>query len=647
MNANFPRLFEPGKIGSMKLKNRIVKAPQHTGLAAPDGSVTERLIRYYKEVALGGAGLIIIEYSWIDYDASRAAPCQVGVADMNHIAGLSLLAETIQANGAKAALQIAHAGAHRRLRMPPIKAPSRVPWELLRGTGLPAPQELTFEEIQGIVKSFGDAAKRVQIAGFDMVEIHGTHGYLIQQFLSPRTNKRTDWYGGSLENRMRFLLEVVEDVRSKVGPSYPVSVRVGGIDYESNELATYDEAIEVAKRLEKSGVNVLNVSGGGNYQVSNVVSQPLVPLATNVWAAEAIKKEVSLPVIVCGSITNPKLAEEILEAGKADYIALARPLFADPYWPKKAKEGRPEDIRPCIRCNDGCIARSDRQGKAIRCTVNVALGREEEFKISPAESPKKIAIVGGGPAGMEAAIVCTLHGHDVTLYEKRKFGGVLNEASIPEFKADLRLLIKYYATQMKKLKVKVINKEATLNIIKRGGFDTVIVATGGSPLIPNVPGTDNAIVSGALEVLNGEKKLGKKVIIIGGGIVGTEVGLLLAEQGREIIFVEMLDEFMNGVLPDEKPAYKERLNKQKVSVYTGKRLESVHDKGVIVIDRYGKREEILADSVVIAAGFTPNRHLIEQLESETDLEVYEAGDCIEPRRIFDAIHDGHLVARLI
>ncbi len=365
------------------------------------------------------------------------------------------------------------------------------------------------------------------------------------------------------------------------------------------------------------------------------------------WAAEAIKKEVGLPVIACGSITTPELAEQILEAGKADFIGLGRPLFADPHWPKKAKEGRPEDIRPCIRCNDGCLERSDAQGRAVLCTVNVALGAEEEFKISPAQFPKKVAVIGGGVAGMEAARVCALRGHDVTVYEKRRLGGVVTEGSIPEFKSDLRPLMRYFTTQMAKLNIRVIDQEATVNNLKEDGFDAVIVAIGGSPLVPDVPGIESVTVVGALEVLGGTKQVGTKVLILGGGVVGTEVGLFLAEQGKEVIFVEMLDEFMNGLLPLEKILYADRLGKQKVSVRTGQRLERVHDKGAIIIDRYGKREDISADNVVIAAGFTSNRNLIEQLEAETNMEVYEAGDCVKPRKLFDAIHEGNLAARLV
>ena len=647
MRTMFPRLSEPGCIGNIRLKNRMIKAPQHTGLSNPDGSVTERMLRYYRDVASGGVSMVIVEYAWIDNDASRASPCQLGISSVDHVPGLSLLAQTIQANGAKAAIQISHAG-RQRFTLARPKAPSTVPWEEIYAQGCPAPDVLTFDEILQIVKSFGLAAKRAQIADFDMVEIHACHGYLISNFLSPRTNKRTDWYGGSLENRMRFLLEAITDIKCQVGPEYPVCVRVSGIDYEPDGT-TIEETIELCKRLEALGVAAIHMSGGNHHQTIHEVSPMGMPLAYNVWAAEAVKKALKIPVIASGSITSPELAEKILSDGKGDFIGLGRPLWADPLFPQKALEGRPEDVRPCIRCNDGCLARGDHLAKTIQCSVNVAVCREEEFKITKTEQSKKVAVVGGGPAGMEAARVCALKGHQVTLFEKRELGGALIEASIPEFKApDLKPLIQYLSTQIKKLKIKLVNKEATVQTIKNGGFDAVIVAAGAIPLaLADVPGIESARVTSAVQVLQGKAKVGQKVIVIGGGIVGTEVGLFLAEQGKEVVFVEMLDTFMNNITFDEKLVYEQRFRNLKTSVHTGKRLERVTGQGIIVMDRYGARTTLTADTLVLAAGFTPNRELIEDLKKESNIQVFEVGDCVRPRKIFDAIHEGHLAAKLL
>jgi 2,4-dienoyl-CoA reductase-like NADH-dependent reductase (Old Yellow Enzyme family)/thioredoxin reductase len=647
MKTNFPKLFEPGWIGNIQLKNRVIKAPQHTGLANPDGSVTERMLRYYRDVAQGGVSMVIAEYAWVDNDASRASPCQLGIASIDHIPGLSLLAQTIQANGAKAAIQISHAG-RQRFTLAKPKAPSSVPWEEIYAAGCPAPDVLTFDEILQVVKSFGQAAKKAQIADFDMVEVHACHGYLISNFLSPRTNKRTDWYGGCLENRMRFLLEVIAEIKSQVGPGYPVCVRVSGIDYEPDGTKI-EETIELCKRLEALGVAAIHMSGGNHHQTIHEVSPMGMSLAHNVWAAEAVKKEIKIPVIASGSITNPELAESILADGKGDFIGLGRPLWADPQWPLKAMEGRPEDIRPCIRCNDGCLARGDHQAKTILCSVNVAVCREDEFKITKAEHPKNVAVVGGGPAGMEAARVCALKGHNVTLYEKRELGGALLEASIPEFKApDLKPLVDYFRAQIKKLKIKVVKEEVNSKAIKDGGFNAVIVAAGATPLaLEDVQGISHKKVTSATQVLQGKAKLGKRIAVIGGGIVGTEVGLFLAEQGKEVVFVEMLDTFMNNITFDEKLVYEERFRNLKVSIHTGRRLESVSDQGITVMDRYGVRTAIPADSVVLAAGFRPNRDLIDTLKKLPNLQVFEVGDCVRPRKIFDAIHEGHLAAKLL
>lgn len=647
MQTSFPKLFKPGCIGNVRLKNRLIKSPQHTGLANPDGSITDRLLRHYKELASGGVGMVIVEYAWVDNDASRASPCQLGIAKLDHVPGLSLLAQTIQANGAKAAIQISHAG-QQRLTLERPKAPSAVPWEEIYAAGAPAPEALTFEEILQIVKSFGQAAKRAQVADFDMVEIHACHGYLVSNFLSPRTNKRTDWYGGSLENRMRFLLEVTAEIKCQVGSEYPVCVRLSGTDYEPDGTRI-GETVELCRRLEGMGVAAIHMSGGNHHQWIHEVSPMGMSLAHNVWAAEAAKKEIKIPVIASGSITSPGLAEEILTDGKADFIGLGRPLWADPEWPLKAMEGRPEDIRPCIRCNDGCLARGDSQAKTVSCSVNVALCREDEFRITKAEHPRNVAVIGGGPAGMEAARVCFLKGHQVTLYEKRGLGGALLEASIPEFKApDLKPLIDYLITQIEKLQIRVIKEDATPKSIENGGYDAVIVAAGATALaLDDVEGITHPTVTSASQVLHGEAKLGQKIAVIGGGMVGVEVGLFIAEQGKAVVFVEMLDDFMNNINSDEKMVYEERFKGLDIAIHTGRRLDRVSDDGITVVDKFGAKTSIPVDSVVLAAGFRSNREFIDGLRNDPDLHVFEAGDCVRPRKIFDAIHDGHIAAKLL
>ena len=647
MGSSFPRLFEPGRIGNVALKNRIIKAPQHTGLANADGTITERLLRYYKEVAQGGVGMVVVEYAWVDDLYSRASPCQLGISRIDHLPGLSLLCDTIKAQGAKASIQISHAGRQRFILEQP-KAASDVPWPEITAMGCPIPIPLTTEEIGEIVEAFGAAAKRAQMAGFDAVEVHACHGYLISNFLSPYSNKRTDWYGGDFENRIRLLLNIVKEMKAQVGPDFPIVCRLSGTDYEPDGYPL-EETVELCKRLEMRGVAAIHMSGGIHHTTIHEVSPMGMPLAYNVYAAEAAKKAIGLPVIASGSINLPALAESILAEGKGDFIGLGRPLWADPQWPLKAKEGRSEDIRPCIRCNDGCLARGDHIANTVKCTVNVALCREAEFEITPAARPLKVAVVGGGPAGMEAARVAALKGHNVTLYEKRELGGALIEAALPDFKApDLAPLKEYLKTQVHKTGVKVIAKEATVEDLTGGGYAAVIVAAGATPLrLEDIPGIDDAKVVTAADVLHDRALLGSRVAVIGGGIVGTEVGLVVAEGGRQVVFIEMLDEFMCNITFDERQVYELRFKDLDVSINTGQQLIEVTPAGVKIRDKTGTVTEIAADSVVLAAGFRSNRELIDGLAAHPNIKMVDVGDCVRPRKIYDAIHDGHLAAKLL
>ena len=641
MSKLFPHLFTPGKIGSLTLKNRIMKAPQSSGMSNMDGTVSERLVRYYRQQAAGGAGMIIVEYAYVDDIGAKSAHCHLGISNNEHIPGLAWLAENIREQGAVPAIQIEHCGRQKFLGTQPICAPSAIPWpKLWDQYGVQAvPHVLTIEEIQDIVHAFGDAALRAKQAGFELVEIHGAHGYLLTNFFSPTTNHRTDLYGGSLENRMRIYVEIVRDVRKKVGPDFPVTIRLSGTDYEPDGFPIED-TIELAKVLEKEGIDAFHISGGDHHTMIHQVSPMAIDVCHNVWAAEAIKKVVHVPVIASGSITLPEYAEEIIASGKGDFVGLGRPLWADPEWPLKAMEDRPEDIRPCIRCNEGCLERTFFNFKAITCAVNPTISREGELDLKPAAKPRKIAVVGGGPAGMEAARVCKLRGHEVTLFEEKELGGLLHEASVPEFKSDIRPLCKYLITQIEKLGIPVEHKKATAADL--AGYDAVICATGSRPILPGVPGIDKPGVMDALEVLNGARKLEGRIAVIGGGLVGTETALHLAEQGMHTTLVEMLPKIMNGVAATDQLAYSERIAKADMEVCTGTRLVSIGDGEITVSDHTGTHT-IPADSVIIAIGLKAQDSLYGELCAQGK-EAYLVGDAVHPGKIFDAFHTAYRVA---
>ena len=641
MSKMFPHLFAPGKIGTLTLKNRILKAPQSSGMSNMDGTVSERLVRYYRDQAAGGAGCIVVEYAYVDDIGAKSAHCHLGISSNEHIPGLAWLAENIREMGSVPAIQIEHCGRQKFLGTQPICAPSALPWpKLWDQYGVQAvPHVLTIEEIQDIVHAFGDSALRAKKAGFELVEIHGAHGYLLTNFFSPHTNHRTDLYGGSLENRMRIYVEIVRDVRKKVGPDFPVTIRLSGTDYEPDGFPIVD-TIAMAKVLEREGIDAFHISGGDHHTMIHQVSPMAMSLCHNTWAAEAIKKEVSVPVIASGSITLPEYAEEIIASGKGDFVGLVRPLWADPEWPNKAAADHPEDIRPCIRCNEGCLERTFFNYKAITCAVNPVVSREGELKIAPAPVKKKVAVVGAGTAGMEAARVLALRGHDVTIYEEKdKKGGLLHEAAAPEFKADIRPFMQYQITALEKLGVPVVQKKATAADLE--GYDAVVCATGSLPIIPHIPGVEKPIAVDCLSAINGAKPVGKKVVVIGGGLVGTETALDLAENGHSVTLVEMLPKIMKDVAVTDFLAYSERIAKTDMRILTETRLEEVLDNGARVSAKKGE-ETIEADTVILALGLKAEQGLYNELAA-AGKEVYLVGDAVKAGKIFDAIHTAYRV----
>ncbi len=639
MNPYYPTLFSPCKIGNVTIKNRICKAPQTTGLSHMDGSVSSRLVRCYEDLARGEVGMVIVEYAYVDRDCSKSASNQLGICDNEYIVGLGWLADTLKNLDCVPCIQIEHCGRQRFLG-PPMKSASPNPWPLMyqRYGRAAIPAELTLDEIDQLVEDFGKAALRAKTAGFEVVEIHGAHGYLITNFLSPFTNQRRDWYGGSRENRFRFLEQVFTRCKEYVGEDFPIIVRLSGTDYEPDGM-TIEDTIYYARRLEALGCAAIDVSGGDHHQMVHQVTPMQLSRGHNVWAAKAIKQAVSIPVFATGSITQPDYAEEILSSGIADFISMGRPLLADPYWAKKAMEGRAEDISPCIRCNEGCLDRGNHLGKSINCTMNPTLGFEDALAIRPAEVKRRVAVVGGGPAGLKAADTAALRGHEVTLFEKRALGGYLHEASYPEFKADIRDALKYLVTQVNKHGVKVVEKEAGPEDLT--GFDAVIVATGTTPAGLPVPGADGANVTLAVDALKeGGPRPDGEVVVIGGGLIGVETAVLFSQRpDTHVTILEMLPQIMNGCSDCDHIVYSEMIEQNGVTVHTGCRVTAIGPGGV-TFEEKGRTQTVAADHVFLATGMKPRRALFEALQA-AGVRVFNVGDSLVPGKIYDAIHTGY------
>lgn len=630
--SQMKRLFTPITINGMTLKNRIVMSPIYTGYATATGEVTDRLIRYYVERALGGTGLIVIEFTTID-PLGSAFPNMLSIYDDKVIPGLKRLTNAVHKAAAKIAMQIAHSGrrTHSTVIGAQPVAPSAIPQP-----GGEIPRELTGEEIADLIRAFGRGAYRVKESGFDAVMIHMAHGYLIQQFLSSLSNKRTDAYAGDLANRTRFALEVLQQVRKEVGPRFPILSRIVGDEYVPGGF-TLDEAKEFAKMLERQGVDALNVSGGSGMSHQMIVPPTSIPRGVHVRLAAEVKKVVSIPVAAVGRLT-PTLGEQILKEQKADLIVMGRGLIADPEAPKKAKEGRIREIKPCIACHQGC---TDRIWKhlPVSCLVNPKVGREADYPIDRAKKPKKVMIIGGGPAGLEAAIISAERGHRVILYEKERLGGQLNIASIPPGKQDLQELREKLISLVKKNKVAVKMRNADEKTIEREKPDAVIVATGSVPLVPELPGIHGKNVVTAWDVLRGKFKMGKRVVIVGGGQVGCETADFLAEKGCRVTLIEMMKEVAVDMPGTPRKVLLESLKRKGVEIRTLSTLKEIRKKEVI-FDRSGVTERIKGvDQVVLAMGAQHQEFSIGKAFA-IGSKAFFIGDCMKPRKAFDAIQEG-------
>ncbi|MFC1929606.1 FAD-dependent oxidoreductase [Chloroflexota bacterium] len=684
----FQKLLEPGRIGKLEIKNRIVMAAMASVSAAHEGFATELTKDYYEARAKGGVGLITVGSLSVDYPVGISGKPRLTIHEDKFIPALTQVIEVIHKYGAKAAAQLHHAGNASLQNLTGVQPVAPSP--ILRRTNYQRPiyfmpRELSVSEIADIVAKFAKAAERAQEAGFDGVEIHAGHRYLLSTFLSPYWNRRQDKYGGDLKNRARFLLEVISTVREVVGHDYPLWCRINGKETDVEGGITLEMAKEVAKMLQSAGVDAIHVS---IYDTS----PPACPSGYAIDLAAEVKKVINVPVIAVGRIDH-KLGDKALRQKKADFIAIARALIADPDLPNKVASGRLDDIRPCMYCNSCLSAPIELQMReGLReCAVNAELTKEREYAIKPAAESKKVLIIGGGPAGMEAARVAKLRGHQVVLYEKEpRLGGQLKLASI--LRQENEALNKYLSTQIKKLGVKIeLGKEVNSTIIDEIKPDAIVLATGATPVLPNIPGIDrDNVLSGAdirdmmngrLRRVNGNKKfrlrralwylgsrlmripfgpsamrwllnfwvpLGGKIIVVGKGLAGIELADFLVERGKQVTIVDTCEDLPFGEppMPVLRQFMESKLIERGTAMLAVAEYEWITDRGLTIINKKGQRQTIEGDTIVFAAEHRPNAELYQKLSGK-HYQVHLAGDCAEPCGILEAIRSGSRIGHVI
>ncbi len=639
----FERILSPIKIGTMELNNRFVVPPMGTNFGTYEGYVTQQMIDYYTARAKGGFGLIILEVTAVN-KKGKAILNELGLWEDEQIEGMKKLVDSIHEAGGKVVVQLHHAG---RQTVPDLiwgeqpVAPSKVACPVMNCT----PQALSNQEVWDTIEEFGDAALRAKQAGFDGVEIHGGHGYLVAQFMSTHSNKRFDEFGADFEGRMKFPVEIFKNVRKKCGEDYPMLFRYS-YDEKVNGGRTLEESTAIARVAEANGVNALDITIMTYASMPYMTASAAMPAGFNQYPTQQIKNSVAIPVITVGRFNNMYVAEDVLKNERADLVAFGRESIGDPEIPNKVKEGRINEISPCIACLQSCLSRlTDPNYFKISCLVNPLTGHEGEYDLSVTPKKKKVLVAGSGPAGLEAAWVAAKRGHDVVVYEKEEdFGGQFRLAAIPPTKHELLTMLKYYMTMGKKHGVKYNNNTAvTKSLVETEKPDVVILATGGQPMIPPIPGIDGDNVVTAIDVLDGKAVTGQKVLVIGGGMVGVETADFLGEHGREVTIMEMRNQIAIDVEPAVGFWLMQRLEQWKINNICNAKVEEFTADGVKYSQGDSSMELAGFDTIVLAMGVKAYNPLEEELQGAAK-ELYVIGDAKMPGQANLATEAGLAVA---
>ena len=635
---SYPRLFEPGRIGNLEIRNRIVMPAMGCSLAEISGEPGARMINYYAERARGGVGLIITEITRVDDVTGVGTPNQLSVTNTHVISQLHRLVEAVHAYDTKLFVQLHHPGNQTPSRLIEGRQPVSASDVTCKVIG-EQPRPLTTEEVEAMVKKFVTGAVIAQKAGVDGVEIHAAHGYLVSQFLSPYTNKRTDKYGGSFNGRMRFITEIIKGIQAFCGPRFPISVRMNGSDYLPGGIEEA-EAVEIAKYLEALGIQCINVSCGMYDSGATIIEPSYFAEGWKKHLGKMIREAVSIPVIAVDNIKHPSVAEALLEEGCSDFVGIARGNLADPQWANKARDGQDLLIRKCLGCMECFRILND--GLPLGCTLNPVLGREFEWgdaKLNHNGNGRKAAVIGGGPAGMEAAVTLAKRGFAVSLFEKAgKLGGTVNLAAVPPNKDMLREFIETQEAELKQCGVNVcLNSEVTAEQLKADGFEAVFLAVGGKPIVPDLPGIDKAVT--AEDVLSGRTPVsGENIVVIGGGVTGLETAETLAKDHR-VTVVEMLAKVGGNLYPSVTMHLVQEIMKTGGVIAKEKALTEVGDGFVMVKDmQSGEVTKVPADCVVLAMGVRSDRSLVDSFRAVFADKVILVGDCAKAGQIYDALH---------